>query len=217
MDDNSSVAGIQNNGMASSDALLSRVGHLTRTLHDSLSALGLDKTIQEAAQDMPDVTDRLNYVVEMTEKAAQRVLNATDMAIPLQEKMTAGASDLLNTWGSFSQSPFNEQAYREKMEATLCFLRETVADSDASKRQLMDIMMAQDFQDLTGQVIRKIIQLAHNLEVQLLQMLLDYAPLEIKRETNAGLLNGPQINPQNKEDIVSDQGQVDDLLSSLGF
>ncbi|MHB1676832.1 MAG: protein phosphatase CheZ [Sulfuriferula sp.] len=216
MEDNIET-GTKNNAATPSDALLSRVGHVTRTLHDSLRALGLDKTIQEAAQDIPDVRDRLNYVVEMTEKAAQRVLNATDMAIPLQEKIAVGASGFLNTWESLAQAPFNENAYREKMELTLAFLRETVIDADASKQQLMDIMMAQDFQDLTGQVIRKIIQLAHNLEVQLVQLLLDYAPLEMKRESNTGLLNGPQINPETTEDIVSDQSQVDDLLSSLGF
>ena len=216
MEDNMGT-GMQHDGTNTSEALLSRVGHVTRTLHDSLRALGLDKTIQDAAHDIPDVRDRLNYVVEMTEKAAERVLNATDAAIPLQERILADANGAIRNLESLAQASFDEQIWREKIGATLGYLRTTVTDADATKQQLMDIMMAQDFQDLTGQVIRKIIQLAHNLEVQLVQLLLDYAPLEMKRETNSGLLNGPQINPENKEDVVADQTQVDDLLSSLGF
>ena len=78
-------------------------------------------------------------------------------------------------------------------------------------------MMAQDFQDLTGQVIKKITELAHDVESQLVQLLLDYAPQEMKREAEAGLLNGPQIDPNASPDVVSDQSQVDDLLESLGF
>jgi len=86
-----------------------------------------------------------------------------------------------------------------------------------TKQHLMDIMMAQDFQDLTGQVIRRVTELAQGLEQQLVQLLLDYAPPEIRREAGAGLLNGPQINPEGNADVVADQSQVDDLLDSLGF
>ena len=78
-------------------------------------------------------------------------------------------------------------------------------------------MMAQDFQDLTGQVIRKIADLAQGLEKQLVQLLIDYAPEEVKRDAKCSLLNGPQINPANSNDVVVDQEQVDDLLDSLGF
>ena len=81
----------------------------------------------------------------------------------------------------------------------------------------MDIMMAQDFQDLTGQVIKRVTGIAQNLEKQLVQMLVDFAPAEIKREFDNGLLNGPQINPEGNNEVVADQGQVDDLLDSLGF
>jgi chemotaxis protein CheZ len=87
----------------------------------------------------------------------------------------------------------------------------------ATKGHLMDIMMAQDFQDLTGQVIGRITSIAQNLEKQLVQVLVDFAPDEIKRELDNGLLNGPQINPEGNSDVVADQGQVDDLLDSLGF
>lgn len=198
------------------DEMLARVGHITRTLHESLRELGLDKVVEKATQDIPDVRERLNYVARMTEQAAQRVLNATDAAIPLQERIDAGADEILNGWQATLKAPFSEANYRDMATLTMQCLLDMRNDTGATKQQLLEIMMAQDFQDLTGQVIRKVTELAHGLEQQLVQLLLDYSPAEVKREVNSGLLNGPQINP-NKSDVVADQSQVDDLLDSLGF
>ena len=197
--------------------MLARVGQMTRNLHDNLRELGLDKVLEKASIDMPDVRDRLNYVARMTEQAAQRVLNATDTAIPLQERIDAGAGEVLQGWKSTFDAPFSEAGYRDMATSTMQCLVDMQHDSNATKQQLLDIMMAQDFQDLTGQVIRKVTDLAHNLESQLVQFLIDYAPSEVKRETDNSLINGPQINPEGKSDVVADQGQVDDLLDSLGF
>jgi chemotaxis protein CheZ len=198
------------------DEMLARVGQMTRTLHDSLRGLGFDKLIERAAHDIPDARDRLDYVAKMTEQAAQRVLNATEAAGPLQDKLGASASDLSQKWQAIVDGPFSERQCRELAAQTLQHLQETHAAAGATKQHLLDIMMAQDFQDLTGQVIKRITELAHNLEQQLVQLLIDYAPPDVKREAGAGLLNGPQINPGGS-DVVSDQGQVDDLLDSLGF
>jgi chemotaxis protein CheZ len=200
------------------DEMLARVGQITRTLHDSLRELGLDKVVEKATHDIPDVRERLNYVARMTEQAAQRVLNATDAAIPLQERIDAGADEVLNGWNAALKAPFSEANYRDMATLTMQCLIDMRTDTSATKQQLLEIMMAQDFQDLTGQVIRKVTDLAHGLEQQLVQLLIDYAPSEmVKRDTGSGLLNGPQINPVNKSDVVADQSQVDDLLDSLGF
>ncbi|MDP1646517.1 MAG: protein phosphatase CheZ [Thiobacillus sp.] len=199
------------------DEMLARVGQITRTLHDSLRELGFDKVLEKVTMDIPDVRERLNYVARMTEKAAQRVLNATDTAIPLQERIDAGADEILNGWHAALKAPFSEANYRDMATLTMQCLVDMRNDTSATKQQLLDIMMAQDFQDLTGQVIRKVTDLAHGLEQQLVQLLLDYSPAEVRREANSGLLNGPQINPASKSDVVADQGQVDDLLDSLGF
>jgi len=199
------------------DEMLARVGQITRTLHDSLRELGFDKVLEKATADIPDVRERLNYVARMTEQAAQRVLNATDAAIPMQERIDAGADEILNGWQATFKAPFSEANYRDMATMTMQCLADMRNDTSATKQQLLDIMMAQDFQDLTGQVIRKVTDLAHGMEQQLVQLLIDYAPAEVKRESNSGLLNGPQINPEKKNDVVADQGQVDDLLDSLGF
>ena len=198
--------------------MLTRVGLMTRSLHDSLRGLGFDKLIAKAAHDIPDARNRLDYVAKMTEQAAQRVLNAVDAAGPLQDAIDSQAASLANRWQDLiSSGSFSEAQARELAEQSIDYFDQARSNAGATKQHLMDIMMAQDFQDLTGQVIKRVTELAHGLEQQLVQLLIDYAPPEIKREAGSGLLNGPQINPEGNADVVADQGQVDDLLESLGF
>lgn len=202
---------------AAQEEVLARVGQMTRILHDNLRGLGFDKLIAKAAHDIPDARDRLDYVARMTEQAAQRVLNATELASPIQDRIEAGAGGIAEEWQAAMGKEFAEQRYRALAERTVAFLGETREGAAVTKQQLMDIMMAQDFQDLTGQVIKKVTELAHNLEQQLVQLLVDYSPQDVRREIDNGLLNGPQINPTGNADVVANQGQVDDLLESLGF
>jgi len=100
---------------------------------------------------------------------------------------------------------------------TQAFLHEVPRQTKATNSHLMEIMMAQDFQDLTGQVIKKIIEVTKNMEQQLVSLLLENAPASVKAEFDAGLLNGPVINAAGRTDVVTNQDQVDDLLESLGF
>ncbi|CAH0184168.1 hypothetical protein SRABI118_01330 [Massilia sp. Bi118] len=201
----------------SNDEVLSRIGHMTRALHESLRGLGLDKLIEKAASDIPDARDRLDYVARLSEDAAKRVLDATDAASPLQDGIDASAVELSASWQSLLDSGEGSAEWRALAERTIASLDESRSAVGATKGHLMDIMMAQDFQDLTGQVIKRITGIAQNLEKQLVQMLVDFAPAEVKREFDNSLLNGPQINPEGNTEVVADQGQVDDLLDSLGF
>jgi chemotaxis protein CheZ len=198
------------------DDMLNRIGHVTRVLHDSLSGLGLDKIMEQVANDIPDARERLNYVARMTEQAAERVLNATDAATPLQTDLALQAVTLQQRWNDVLAKPLLKSDYDKTAQETLTFLALTEKNTAETKALLMDIMMAQDFQDLTGQVIKKITGLAQELEKQLVQVLIDFSPTMTKTETNATLLNGPQIDP-NAADVVASQEQVDDLLDSLGF
>ncbi|MGV3740897.1 MAG: protein phosphatase CheZ [Burkholderiaceae bacterium] len=202
---------------AQHDQMLDRIGHLTRSLHENLQALGLDGLISRVATDMPDARERLNYVAQMTEQAAQRVLNATDAALPLQQQIDSGAAGIAKEWEAALAAPFSEAACRALAERTAEHLRQTRVAANETREHLLAIMMAQDFQDLTGQVIKKITTLAHDMECQLVQLLVDYAPHVEREKKDEGLLNGPQINPAGKTDVVSGQAQVDDLLESLGF
>jgi chemotaxis protein CheZ len=199
------------------DEVLSRIGHMTRTLHDSLRGLGLDKLIEKAASDIPDARDRLDYVARLSEQAARRVLDATDAAGPLQDAIDSRASALALGWQALLDGKGGEADWRALAAQTVANLEQTRSAAAATKAHLMDIMMAQDFQDLTGQVIGKVTAIAQSLEKQLVEVLVDFAPAEVKRERDSGLLNGPQIKPQGNTEVVANQGQVDDLLDSLGF
>lgn len=205
--------------------MLNRIGTVTRGLHDTLSGLGLDKILDEVTQNMPDARGRLDYVTKMTEEAAEKVLNATDVAIPLQEEIQEKAKALEIKLQAMEGVESQSGNYAEGVKDTLAFLQMTSEKSDQTKALLMEIMMAQDFQDLTGQVIKRVTGLAQNIENQLVQLLLDYAPESKKvsadhKKTDAKvdgeLMNGPQINAE-AENIVTNQDQVDDLLDSLGF
>lgn len=201
----------------SHDEVLSRIGHMTRALHENLRGLGLDKLIEKAASDIPDARDRLDYVARLSEDAAKKVLDATDAASPLQDGIDSSAVALTQSWQSLLDSGEGSAEWRAMAEKTIASLAASRVAAAATRGHLMDIMMAQDFQDLTGQVIKRITGIAQNLEKQLVQVLVDFAPAEVKREFDNGLLNGPQINPEGNQEVVADQGQVDDLLDSLGF
>ncbi|HSH98596.1 MAG: protein phosphatase CheZ [Methylophilaceae bacterium] len=202
------------------DEVLNRIGHLTRSLHDSLRELGFDKLLETAANDIPDARDRLKYVARMTQQAAERVLNATDIANPLQDQILNGATSLQAQWAAIKGTPSLKSNYDKVVDETLVYLAQTIEGSSTTKAQLMDIMMAQDFQDLTGQVIKKVTEIAQSIEQQLVQVLIDFTPgaPTIAKEADNGLMNGPQIAPEAApEHVVANQEQVDDLLDSLGF
>ncbi len=194
-----------------------RVGRLTRSLHDTLAELGYAEQLQEFASDtIPDTRARLAYVATMTEQAASRVLTAIEIARPLQDTLGNGAQNLTTRWDALYRNELSVEDFKALAGETREFLHAMPQQTRATNAQLQEIMMAQDFQDLTGQVIKKITECAHKMEGQLLQLLVDHAPPG-KRTEAIGLLNGPQINGKGRTDIVTNQAQVDELLESLGF
>lgn len=203
------------------DKVISRIGQLTRMLHDNLRELGYNKLLEKAASEIPDAQDRLAYVAVMTEQAAERSLNATEIAKPIQDKLAADAAGLSGSWQQLFDSQSSVQldtdAFKSVVAQTRSYLDDVPKRANATNVQLLEIMMAQDFQDLTGQVIKKITEMVQTLEHELVQLLLDNVPADKRGETRAGLLNGPVMNPEGRSDVVTNQNQVDDLLASLGF
>lgn len=202
---------------AAGDKVFQRIGHMTRELHDTLRQLGYDRALEEAAKAIPDARQRLAYVAQMTEQAASRVLNATDVAKPIQDRLQAQATGLSGRWDRLFGGDLSVSEFRTLAGDTHAWLNDVPKQTEATNAQLMEIMMAQDFQDLTGQVIKKIVDLAQNMETELLQVLIEAMPQDMKAETPEGLLNGPAMNAQGRTDVVANQEQVDDLLESLGF
>lgn len=212
------------------DDLILRIGQVTRMLRESMRELGLDKEIEKAAQAIPDARDRLTYVAAMTEQAAERALNAVDRAQPLQDAIAKGAEELDQRWQEWFENPVELDKARALVQETREYLREAPKRAQATQSELLEILMAQDFQDLTGQVIKKMNEVIREIEHQLVQVLIDSVPegaeqailkrlaeSEWEEEKKASsLLNGPQIKP-TPGDAVANQDQVDDLLAQLGF
>jgi chemotaxis protein CheZ len=199
------------------ELLFQRIGNLTRMLRDNMRELGLDKEIERAAQAIPDARDRLGYIAAMTEQAAERTLTAVEAAQPLQDAIQEQAEALDKRWDAWFAQPVELADARELVLDTRAFLTEAPQKARSTNSHLLEIMMAQDFQDLTGQVIKKMMDMIRSLETELLHMLLENVPPERRTEAAPSLMNGPQINPEGKPDVVADQSQVDDLLASLGF
>lgn len=198
--------------------IISRLGALTRMLRDSLRELGLEQAIADAAEAIPDARGRLNYVVEMTSQAANRVLNCVEQAQPLQEHLCQQAQSLAAGWEQWFAQPESDSEAKSLVIATQDYLQQVPQATTSTNQLLLEIMMAQDFQDLTGQVIKKMMHVIEQIETQLLMVLLDNLPegsYATPTEKNS-LLNGPQIDT-TATGVIADQGQVDDLLDSLGF
>ncbi len=194
-----------------------RLGHMARQLHDSLRQLGYDRMLEDTARQIPDAQQRLTYIVQMTEQAASKVLNATDIAKPLQDELLAGAQAMSSRWDRMFANQLSVEDFKSLAADTRAYFQQAPAKITKTNDQLTAIIMAQDFQDLTGQVIRKVVDMVQGLEAQLLQVLIDTIPEERKVEVSTGLMNGPVISADGRHDVVTSQEQVDELLESLGF
>lgn len=171
-------------GWAAQGKVFNQVGQMARQLHDTLGNLGYEKLIEKTASVLPDAKDRLAYIASLTEQAACKVLNATDVASPLQEELEAGAALLAAKWDALFANSMGVDDFKLLAAETRAFLKNAVPQrTAATKEQLMEIMMAQDFQDLTGQVIKKVVAVAQDLEAQLMSILVDTMPGDKRTES----------------------------------
>ncbi len=186
-----------------------QLGTITRLLHDTLAQLGVMPKLQAAAQGLPDARSRLNYIAEKTAAAADKVLNSVDQAKSVHAHIVAQAQTLAK---GLTEDPVKAVA----SGAVLNFVRDIEASAGQADQHLTDIMLAQDFHDLTGQVVAKVVALANDLEGSLVKLLVQVVPEDQIHKVEQAL-NGPVVNPEGRSDVVANQEQVDDLLASLGF
>jgi chemotaxis protein CheZ len=187
-----------------------QIGHLTRLLHDTLEQLGVMPHLQIAADGLPDARSRLNYVAKKTGDAAEKVLNSVDQAKAEHERIADQTRDLAR---ALMADPVKAVASGSVMN----FVGDVESATARIDQHLTDIMMAQDFHDLTGQVVAKVVKLAGELEDSLVKLLLQVVPADQVHKVDPDILHGPVVDPSNRPDVVSNQGEVDDLLASLGF
>lgn len=209
MDDTVLQAPVQGAGGGASPEVFQQLGHITRQLHDTLSQLGVMPKLKNAAEGLPDARSRLNYIAEKTGAAANKVLNSVDHA---KSEHASIASETRRIAAAMVADPVKAVA----SGALMNFVGDVEAATARIDQHLTDIMMAQDFHDLTGQVVAKVVRLASDLEDSLVKLLVQAAPPETVQKVES-ILNGPVISPAGRTDVVQNQGEVDDLLASLGF
>lgn len=201
----------RNTDIESTKPIFDRLGNVVRVLHDSMRQLGYDRSLSDVAIQVADAQDRLEYVATLTEQAANKVLNATDLGMPEQDELAKKAKSMDVRWTDLFEGKLSVEEFKSLASDSKTFANAVLTATDAEKARLLDIMMAQDFQDLTGQLIKKVVAINKAVEHELAQILLDNAPTELK-EKAVELMEGPSV-----PNAALEQDDVDNLLDSLGF
>lgn len=197
----------------STDVAFERLGRITRQLHEAMTELGLEQGLLEVTQEIPDARDRLSHVGQMTETAATKVLNLIDIAQPECRNFKFQSGCFSQVVGQLRNKPMpNADDISSLLSACSEFAERSSAFAEDQNMVLGDIMMTQDFQDLSGQVIKKVIDIISLTEKQLLGLLMSSAPEHLTAIRPNTELAGPQV-----PDKALKQNDVDDLLASLGF
>ncbi|HEX8540174.1 MAG TPA: protein phosphatase CheZ [Pseudomonas sp.] len=214
--------------------LYQEVGKLTRELHSAIVNFQIDPNMPQAKEvsQITDATERLSYVVRLTESAANRTMDLVEQSTPLMNGLSTDAKALSQDWGRFMRREIGAEEFRELAKRVDGFLTRSERETHEVAAHLNDILLAQDYQDLTGQVIKRVTQLVTEVESNLLKLVLmasqvdrfagiehDDESILAEKDPQKGLSQGegPQIHADKREDVVSGQDDVDDLLSSLGF
>lgn len=214
--------------------LFAEVGKLTRQLHEALKSFELDTRLTDITTDaIPDAKKRLNYVMEMTENAANKTMDAVEASLPLAQEIADEIADIKPTWDRLMNREIELGEFKSLCHSIDKFMNSSHHKTDELQMLMTNVLMAQDYQDLTGQVIRRVIELVREVEESLIHLLTAFAaqgevepaqlteqPEETEDSIVAQTLAGPEgpiIDKESRNDVVSDQDEVDDLLSSLGF
>jgi chemotaxis protein CheZ len=193
-----------------SPEVFQQLGSITRLLHDTMQQLGVMPKLQIAADGLPDARSRLNYIANKTAEAANKVLNSVDQA-------KADHAHISRLTGSLAQALVSDPVRAVATGAVMNFVHEVEATTTRIDGHLTDIMMAQDFHDLTGQVVAKVVTLANELEDSLVKLLVQVVPPDQREKVDVTALAGPVVDAEGRTDVVNGQSEVDDLLASLGF
>lgn len=209
--------------------LFKELGTLTRDLHDTIVTFGSDidgekiDIIKLAEEEVPDATQRLQYVIEMTESAADRTLEAVETGLPLAEDIGNRANYLNERWENFKKRNMSPEEFRSLSLELDSYFVDTTENAELLREKMTDALMAQEFQDITGQILKRVIEMVNHVEESLVYL--------IKVSSGKGLLAtdvqdveqeqeklGPAVPGVSKpSEVVSGQDEVDELLSSLGF
>ncbi|MCC6916141.1 protein phosphatase CheZ [Nitrosomonas sp.] len=211
-----------NNSFDTDKKVIDHLERLTRVLHSCLSELGYDQRLQLASHEISSSKDGLSYIVSKSAQAAESSLQAVENAKPILNNLSANAVSLHKLWSQIPETTVasiaNQPVLNNALQQTLYFLHNVPDQAASTHSYLTEIMVAQNFHDLTGQVIHNIFRTIEAIEHEMLQLLIDSsAQKEAAAKSNNSLLNGPVITPQKQGEVFVNQAQVDDLLTELGF
>lgn len=194
-----------------SRARIEKIGKAAATLHQLLKELGHAKGLQQSAATMPDARERLGFIDQTMHEASEKTISAVENSLPLTETTRTTCADLAQR---LADTP--DLAQHPMVQEAISRLGELASGGEVLHHNLLQIMEAQEFRDVAGQMVNKIVDAAVEIEKILLEVLREYAPDAgdslIRTE---GLTAGPAH--KSDKDGVSGQDEVDDLLSSLGF
>ncbi|KAA0876629.1 protein phosphatase CheZ [Nitrincola tapanii] len=212
------------------------VGHLTRGLHEAIKAFSsdIDEKMSSNADDslpaMADASDRLAYVIELTEKTSHETMDRVDVSLSLVDRLDNQSERFRDLLLLVGQLEGEFKALDGVYDRTCAVKDESEKTIEQLRSVLTDILVSQSVQDITGQLIRRVITLMTQVEIQLVKLmemaakverlsgfeLLAGEDAEASQQSEDIAAQGPQARTKQKS-AVSDQDEVDELLSSLGF
>ena len=205
-----------------------QLGKLTRDFHDALGEFSSDSRLSELANsEFSDARERLHFVVSKTQQAADLTMTQVENSIPLCESLIQMTEELSASWDKLTSKEMKAEEFRELSKKIKVFLQAANNDGVTLKANLNEVLLTQDFQDITGQIIFKVIKLVEDIEISLVNLIKlasQHNSVETDSENNQKLANdkrnldGPVVpGVADMSETVSGQDEVDDLLSSLGF
>lgn len=209
--------------------MFKQIGELTRDLHSSLKDFQVDEQRMQtiANEEIPDARNRLEFVIEKTEAAANKTMDSVDRCLPIADSMHDALLQVRPQWNELMHGKIELNEFKALCHRIDDLLSQVEGDSSELRGQLTAILMAQDFQDLTGQIIRRVINLVNEVEQRLVDILTIFGAEQLEQQTQIQTTGdtptssiepeGPILNPHERSDAVASQDEVDDLLSSLGF
>jgi chemotaxis protein CheZ len=202
-------------------ALFLELGKLTREIHESINSFTDDERVVELAQEeIPDAKERLNFIITKTEEAAHKTMTAAERAMDVVDNFVTEANSIQQRWSRFRNREMSKSDFLALSEDLDRFFGSINEESHKVKSEMTDIMMAQDYQDLTGQMIKQVITMVQEVEEKLVRLVAisgaNLAP-KVKAKEDGSLAHGPQLPTADKAEVATSQDDVDDLLASLGF
>jgi len=211
-------------------ATLTEIRRLTGDLQQALERFSIESRLADIAEnEIPDARTRLTHVITMTDEAAHRTLDLVEQSGPLAERTAREAAALIDALKTYRDRPSGStgfegtvrsiDAFLPVVRAMEAFLPAARSDSEAIRKNLADVLLAQGYQDLTGQIIRSVIKLVAELEVTLAN--LTKLSGDVVEHTTLGESpdkgHGPVVPGVTRGDVAAGQTDVDELLSGLGM